>query len=376
MSLKIVWRRVAGTLVVVTVLGLVANLSGMGSDPSEPLPLVEDLNGPRGVSVGPFGLIAYTENDGSFSALVSRGPFAGTILPLAAVPPNFIAPSIAMGHFGQTFILTAGGPEGAPPPPGGATLYKWLPGMSSPRAIADIGAYQVTDPDPFNTNGVPEESNPFGVALLPDGSVLVSDAAANDLLRVFRNGKIITVARLKPRTVPVPDGLPPPPAFPPAGTPILSEGVATSVTVGADGYYYVGELRGFPATPGTSQVWRIAPDSVNALCDPEAPKKGKCQRYADGFTSIVALGAGNDGSIYVVELAKKSWLQWEITDDPGFGALFRIPRGGGTAQELAVDQLVLPGGVSVAGSNKAYVTGPVFGPGALSRIRVPLGHQH
>jgi hypothetical protein len=90
----------------------------------------------------------------------------------------------------------------------------------------------------------------------------------------------------------------------------VAEAVATSVTVGADGYYYVGELRGFPATPGTSQVWRIAPNSVNAVCDPENPHTGRCRRYRDGFTSIVALGAGDDGSIYVVELSKSSWLQW------------------------------------------------------------------
>src|SRR4029453_19346402 len=123
----------------------------------------------------------------------------------------------------------------------------------------------------------------FGVAALRDGTVLVADAANNDLLRVWPNGKIRTVARLKPRTVTVPAGLGA--EAPPAGTPFVAEAVATSVTVGSDGYWYVGELRGFPATPGTSQIWRIKPGSVNALCDPAAPSTGACQRYADGFTS-------------------------------------------------------------------------------------------
>ena len=59
--------------------------------------------------------------------------------------------------------------------------------------------------------------------------------------------------------------------LPPAGTPIPSEAVATSVTVGSDGYWYVGELRGFPATPGTSQIWKIKPGTVGATCDPENP---------------------------------------------------------------------------------------------------------
>src|SRR4029079_17096665 len=129
----------------------------------------------------------------------------------------------------------------------------------------------------------------------PDGSVLVSDAAANDLLRVYPNGQVVTVARLKPRIVSWPAGIP---FGPPAGTMAPSEDVATSVTVGADGYYYVGELRGVPATPGAAQVWRISPNSVNAVCDPLIPNAGPCQRYKDGFTSIVDLEAAEDGSLY------------------------------------------------------------------------------
>ena len=47
--------------------------------------------------------------------------------------------------------------------------------------------------------------------------------------------------------------------------------MATSVTVGPDGYWYVGELRGFPATPGTSQIWRIKPGTVDAIVRPGEP---------------------------------------------------------------------------------------------------------
>jgi hypothetical protein len=108
------------------------------------------------------------------------------------------------------------------------------------QSVADIAAYQQTDPDPYDLEGVPEESNPYGVAALPDGSALVADAAGNDLLRVYPNGRIVTVARLKPRVVRVPAALPDEidgEPLPPAGTPLPSEAVATSVTVGADGYY-------------------------------------------------------------------------------------------------------------------------------------------
>jgi DNA-binding beta-propeller fold protein YncE len=257
------------------------------AEDSSVLPVVEDLNGPRGVAVGPAGRVLFAENDGTFSELVTKGNNAGAVTILGTVPATSIAPAIASDGRGQIYVLTAGGPPGS----GAATLYRATPGSASLRAVADIGAYQQTDPDPYNLAGDPGESNPFGVAMLPDGSMLVSDAAANDLLRVFPNGRIVTVARLKPRMVPVPAELPAFLGLPPAGTLIPSEDVATSVTVGADGYYYVGELRGVPATPSTSQVWRIAPNSENALCDPEAPNTGACRRYADGFTSIVNLGA-------------------------------------------------------------------------------------
>ena len=137
-----------------------------------------------------------------------------------------------------------------------------------------------------------------------------------------RTATIKTVARLKPRVVKVPPGLPATDPdgnpLPPAGTPIPAEAVATSVTVGSDGYWYVGELRGFPATPGTSQIWRIKPGSVGAVCDPDRPYKGNCQRYADGYTSIVDLAGGPRGTLAVVELAKASWLQFEL-DRPDRG---------------------------------------------------------
>jgi hypothetical protein len=320
--------------------------------------IVDGLEGPRGIAGGPAGSLVFAEGDGSFSILFGRHQ-----VPLGEVPATFIAPAVATRGL-QIFLLTAGGPPGS----GAATLYRSTFGHTRP--VADIGAYQQTDPDPYNLADPPEESNPFGVAALRDGSVLVSDAAANDLLRVFPNGNIITVARLKPRVVAVPPGLPATfmgRPIPPAGTMIPSEAVATSITVGADGYYYVGELRGFPATPGRSQIWRIAPNSVNAVCDPMAPMTGPCQRYADGFTSIVDLEAARNGSIYVVELVQQSWLQWEMGIAPPIGRVSRLLPGGANKIELT-DDLTLPAGVAIGHDGEVFVTTPVFGPGAIVRV--------
>jgi len=326
-------------------------------------PVVMDLNGPRGVSVMGSRTIVYGELDGSVSKTVRRGEGAGTEL-LATFEPQFIAPAVAQDGHQKVWILTPGGEPGT----GGSTLYRWTERSGEATAIADIAAYQVTDPDPDDLEGIPEESNPYGVEALGDGSALVADAAGNDLLRVYENGDIETVARIKPRTVLVPDELEGQPDVPPPGTPLPSEGVATSVTVGSDGYYYVGELRGFPATPDTSQVWRIAPDSVDAVCDPEAPNTGDCQLFADGFTSIVDLAPGPDGDIYVLELVQQSWFQWELGLSDGAGGLFHaVP--GEEPVELVAGALFTPGGIDTSRNDKAFVSTPIFEPGYIGRVR-------
>ncbi|MFI7065422.1 ScyD/ScyE family protein [Kribbella sp. NPDC050124] len=329
-------------------------------------PVVSGLDSPRGVATF-GGKIIYSVGDGSvYEAWAHNGK---KIRLLGKVPGGF-APAIDTNKWGVTYALTgAGGEPGQPPTPGSATLYKLRPGKA-PLAIADIGKYQLTDPDPDNQqDGPPTESNPFGVAALKDGTVLVADAAGNDLLRVWPNGHIKTVARLKPRVVKTPAGLGP--DAPPAGTPVLAEAVATSVTVGSDGYWYVGELRGFPATPKTSQIWRIKPGSVNAVCDPAKPYKGKCTRYADGYTSIVDLAGGPKGTLAVVELAKVSWFQWELGGSPVGSLYLQFPgrwHKAGPRKELAPGQLILPAGTAISHSGKVYVSSPIFGPGAVYRV--------
>jgi len=328
-------------------------------------PVISGLVNPRGVATYGHKVI-YSVGDGSvYEAWAHNGK---VIRKLGQVPGGF-APAIDTNRWGVTYALTgAGGEPGAPLPPGSATLYKLRPGKA-PLKIADIGKYQLKDPDPYNLEGLTTESNPFGVAALKDGTVLVADAAGNDLLRVWPNGHIKTVARLMPRTVTVPSGLGP--EAPPAGTKMPAEAVATSVTVGSDGYWYVGELRGFPATPKTSQIWRIKPGSYGAVCNPANPYKGKCTRYADGYTSVVDLAGGPKGTIAVVELAKVSWFQWE-QGGSAVGSLYLQYPGkwhkAGYKKELAPGKLILPGGTAISSRGKVYVSSPVFGPGAVYQV--------
>ncbi|GAA1600813.1 MULTISPECIES: ScyD/ScyE family protein [Kribbella] len=349
---------------------LVAGQADAGGAHSSLKPIATGLNGPRGVSTYK-NLVMYSVTDGSVYATNGHRTWKlGTVPGTGGFPP-----AIDTNRWGVTYALTgAGGEPGQPPVPGSSTLYKLWRGKAI--KVADIAAYQAHDPDPYDLENNPTDSNPFGVATLNDGTVLVSDAAGNDLLRVWPNGHIVTVARLKPRTVKVPAGLPAKDPdgnpLPPAGTPIPAEAVATSVTVGSDGYWYVGELRGFPATPGTSEIWRIRPGSVGATCDPVKPSKGKCQRYADGYTSIVDLAGGPHGTFAVVQLDNASWLQFEL-GGPTVGGLFLQYPGrhhqAGYKRELVRGQLNLPGGTAFDRWGGLYVAGPVFGPGAVYKVR-------
>jgi hypothetical protein len=334
--------------------------------------VVTGLNGPRGVALkNADSKVVYAVGDGSVYEAWAYGKNKGIKKLGMVMGAGGIAPAVDTDPWGATYVLTsAGADETKPPPAGGQTLYKLRPGKS-PKVVANIAKYQIKDPDPYDLEGAPKDSNPFGVAALRDGTVLVSDAGGNDLLRVWPNGYIQTVARIKPRVVTVPAGLQ---GGPPAGTKMPAEGVATSVTVGSDGYYYIGELRGFPATPGTSEIWRIKPGSKNAVCDPAHPSKGNCQRYADGYTSIVDLAGGPHGTLAVVQLARDSWLKWVQSGQPtAVGSLFLQFPGknhkAGYKKELVRGKLFLPGGTAISKHGDVFVSSPVFGQGSVAKVK-------
>lgn len=233
------------------------------------------------------------------------------------------------------------------------------------ETVLDITAYQATDPDPVDQEGIAEESNPFGLTVDQLGNALIADAAGNDLIKVTPSGDATTVARFDLEAVET-DHLPPEfGVFPPE---ITAEAVPTTVTIGPDGAIYVGELKGFPFRPGTSNVWRIDPHATGVLCSVNTPSQG-CSVYRGGFTGIQDIAFGPDKKLYVLELAEGGVLAFEGGFETGeFPPAVLLKTSSHGRTELAAGQLSEPGGIAFGRGGKLYATDGTFSDGRLLRI--------
>ena len=248
-------RVVGATVLFALVAGLVAASAGSATI------VASNLANPRGIDIGPGKrLIVVESTTGAVDEIRN-----GNVQTLATISG---AVDVASQGEGNLYAVVGGvGPDAPPPPPGAmpGTLVK-IDKHGGATVVADIGAYAATHPDPDDLDQPPNptESNPNGLALLPGHRVLVSDAAANRLLLVDKNGGITTIARVRPEEVR--RG-----RFRSRGQAptVPAEAVPTAVAVGPDGAYYVSELTGFPFTKGAARIWRIAPGTVNAVCDPQ-----------------------------------------------------------------------------------------------------------
>lgn len=199
------------------------------------------------------------------------------------------------------------------------------------KLIADLGQFEAA----ANPTGDEVDSNPYGVLALA-GRQIVTDAGANTLVQVRANAAA-ALAVFPNRLVDAPPflGLLP-------GAQIPMDAVPTSVAVGPDGDYYVGQLTGFPFPVGGANVYRV-------------PKEGGTPEvFASGFTNIVDVAFGPDGSLYVLEIARNGLLAAFNAND-WTGALIRIAPDG-TRTELVPGVLAAPGGMAVGSDGALYVT--------------------
>jgi len=187
--------------------------------------------------------------------------------------------------------------------------------LGNTRKIANLFAFEsANDPDGTGIH----DSNPFDVQSLGGNAALVADAAANALLRIDSRGNVKVLAVFPPALVSTSNlqtlvGCPTP--FIPdlafiCDVPMMpAQAVPTSVAIGPDGNYYVGELKGFPAPTGVSNIWRVSPNASSAACGASPD----CVEVFDGgFTSIIDLAFDEDGLLHVAELDEASWFGMEL----------------------------------------------------------------
>ena len=187
--------------------------------------------------------------------------------------------------------------------------------------IADLWKFEAeNNPDAGEGNPL-IDSNPVDV-YADHGHFFVADAGGNSVLRVGAFGGISPVKIFPIDDVPTrrrrrrdhPDA-----------------GVPAAWSEGPDGALYLSQLTGFPFPAGGAKVFRID------------PRTGKKSEYATGFTNIIDLDFGRDGTLYVLEIDADSLLGGS-TD----GALFKVPwRGKPKQVALPAGTLTHPGGVAV-----------------------------
>jgi sugar lactone lactonase YvrE len=341
--------------------------------------VVNALDNPRGLAFGPEGALYIAQAGsggdglcgpgpegtrcyGDSGAITRYDPATGSItnvvtgLPslatedggLFAIGPNDLS---FQGRGNLFFTIGFGGDPNvreAQFGPDGAKLARL--GRATPngnwRILEDLGEFEAG----ANPTGDEVDSNPYGILALP-GQQVVADAGANALLQVRQNGAISALATFPNRLADAPPflGLPP-------GAQIPMDAVPTSVAVGPDGDYYVGQLTGFPFPVGGANVYRV-------------PKEGGTPEvFAAGFTHIVDLTFGPDGSLYVLEIAKNGLLAAFNTND-WTGALIRIAADG-TRSELVPGVLTAPGGIAIGADGALYVTNNSIFSGIGEVIRI------
>jgi hypothetical protein len=205
--------------------------------------------------------------------------------------------------------------------------------------VADLVGYEaMANPDRGEI-----DSNPYGVLAQPAQQV-VADAGGNALIAIGPGGRVSTLAVFPDR------GVPPP--FPGAPNPFPMQAVPTTVAQGPDGALYVGQLTGFPFPVGGARVYRVVAGQAPTV-------------YADGFTNIIDLAFGRDGTLYVLEMATNGLLSGDLT-----GRLVKV-RHDGAKTTVLTDPLVAPGGLAVGADDVLYVTNRsiVAGGGEVLRIR-------
>ncbi|MFE6895061.1 ScyD/ScyE family protein [Streptomyces sp. NPDC057694] len=203
---------------------------------------------------------------------------------------------------------------------------------ASGTLIGDLTAHE-GDHDPDSVNGNNEVfSNPHH--FVKDGKdFLVTDAAANDLIRIHPDGTTTTEWVFPNNTPPAASGVT---AAAPAGQ---VQAVPTGIVRGRDGAFYLADMGGM--VQGLSRIWRYVPGSAPTL-------------LATGLTSVTDLDVDPRGNLIALSYGSRSGSP---PADSGPGSLTRIdPRTGALTPIDTGGVLKEPAGLAVGRNGDIYVT--------------------
>lgn len=166
--------------------------------------------------------------------------------------------------------------------------------------------------------------NPYDLEVQGDKFV-IADAAGNNVFSTDLSGKVTLEARFQGRNI----------------NAAFVEPVPTSITVGPDGAYYVGEFSGIPYPEKAAQIYRILLGS-----QPEV--------YLDGFTQVTGLDFDAEGNLYVLEYSVNS-----ISDPTAklAGSVIQISPDGIRKTLIKPDEgLIAPNGLTVGPDGALYIS--------------------
>ncbi len=264
--------------------------------PSAGTMLTGDLLNPRGITLGPDGMLYVAEaGEGGTDDVVVDGvtfhnghtgrismidPSTGTRTTVAeGLPSNAHEQFGTVGPTDVAFIgdqlyyvQTHGGADwGFPGEPTG--IYT-VNADGSVTLLADIGAFNVANPVGDVSGGgqvdIEPGGNPYAM-IVRNGAFYVSDGNQNQVMKVTDTGTITRVAELSGH--PVSTGI----TFDPAGGP-----------------FYVSELGQEPFNPEDGRV--VTVDEAT----------GTVQTVASGFSALTDVGFGPGGQLYALQFAEQA----------------------------------------------------------------------
>jgi hypothetical protein len=318
--------------------------------------LVGGLLSPRGMKVGPDGMIYVAEagtagdiaagsgdsaSKSGYTGRISKvDPATGTRTTVAdKLPSNGGPEGDAVGPADVAFIgsqlyyvQTHGGAAYGFPATTPTGLYK-VNSSGTVTLVADIGAYNIANPVTSISSGTQQDieigGNPYSMTVR-DGAFYVVDGNQNQIMKITTAGAITRLNEFS------------------------NHPVTTGITYSGSGPFYVTALGQFPFSPADGKVYQVGNPS------------GSVSTVASGFSSLTDAEYGPGGNLYILQFGDQS-----TSTDPnappwvlGSGKILKLDVASGKFTPI-VNGFTLPTSVVFAGDTAYVANGGVSIPGLI-----------